>query len=130
MELDFNFAKFTEVTAMAFKLNPQYEANGYTRVFVCEDTHVFWVARIMAGFDENYQPAAGSFIVERNQVDKSHKSENLTGLRTIKLLKNDEFDNWDCKAYSSLDDAIESIDGGYGILCLQNDQDNQGDNNG
>lgn len=126
MELGFSFAKFTEVTPLAFKVNPQYEANGYTRVFVCEDTHVFWVARIMAGFDEDYEPSAGSYLVERNQVDKSHKGEKLTGLVTLKLLKHDEFDNWDYAAYSSLDDAIESIAGGYGILCLQ---DNQGANN-
>lgn len=126
MELGFSFAKFTEVTPLAFKVNPQYEANGYTRVFVCEDTHVFWVARIMAGFDEDYEPSAGSYLVERNQVDKNHKGEKLTGLVTLKLLKHDEFDNWDYAAYSSLDDAIESIDGGYGILCLQ---DNQGANN-
>lgn len=127
MELNFDFTKYTEVTELAFKVNPQYQAGGYTRIFICEDTHVFWISRILKDVSEDYEPLAGNYLVERNQIDKINKGEKLTGLRAIKLLKNDEFDNWDFESYTSLGDAIESIDGGYGILCLQGEQ---GDDNG
>ena len=118
MELIFDFAKFTEVTALAFKVNPLYEENNYSRLFVCCDTHVFWIARIMPDTDENFEHCKGSYVVEREQIDKPSKAKNLSAISAAKLLKDDDFCNWDCDCYQSLEAAIEAIDGGFGINNL------------
>lgn len=116
--MKFEFAKYTDVTGLAFKVNPEYEANHYERVFLCCDTKVFWIARILKGFGEDYEAIEGSYIVEREQLDKNAKSERLTFLQASSILINDSFENWDYTVCDSIEEAIELIDGGYGINDL------------
>lgn len=33
----FEFAKYTEITDYAFKVNPSYKDDGYVRFFICPD---------------------------------------------------------------------------------------------
>lgn len=116
--MKFEFAKYTDVTGLALKVNPEYEANHYERVFLCSDTKVFWIARILTGFGEDYEPIDGSYIVEREQVSKSAKSECLTHIKAIDLLEGDSFENWDYTVCDSIEEAIELIDDGCGINDL------------
>ena len=116
--MKFEFAKYTEATELAFKVNPEYQSNGYERVFLCCDTKVFWIARILKGYGEDYEAVEGSYIVEREKVDKCSRSEKLSRSKAENLLANDEFENWDYEVYDCLKDAIESLDGGFGINDL------------
>ena len=116
--MKFEFAKYTEVTELAFKVNPEYQANSYERIFLCCDTKVFWIARILKGYGEDYEEIEGSYIVERDRKDKWAKTEKLNRPKAEKLLINDELENWDYEVYDCLEDAIESLDGGFGINDL------------
>lgn len=113
--MKFEFAKYTDVTKLAFKVNTEYAANDYTRIFLCCDTKVFWIARILEGYGEDYEELQGSYIVEREQIDKRDKSEKLSLFKAKEMLVNDSFENWDYAVFDNLDDAVKSIDGGYGI---------------
>ena len=116
--MKFEFAKYTEVTKLAFKVNPEYQANCYERIFLCCDTKVFWIARILKGYGEDYEEVEGSYIVERNKKDKWAKPEKLNTSKATKILASDDFENWDYEVYDCLEDAIESLDDGFGINNL------------
>ena len=113
--MKFEFAKYTDVTKLAFEVNPEYEKNSYVKVFLCEDTKVFWISRVLKGFDEDYEENPDSYLVERECIDKITRAEKLKLSRAKAILKDDNLDNWDYYQFDSLDDAIESIDGGYGL---------------
>ena len=112
-------------------------------VYVCMDTHDFWICRIQEGYNEEYEKEEGSWIVERNKIDKydlidfieeeigrEFKISNRQGrvrvidnIPTDKLIKwviqyddNQGFENWDNVQEYSLEGCIDSIDGGYGII--------------
>ena len=116
--MEFKFGKYTDVTAIAFEVNPQYQVNNYVGVFLCCDTDNVWLSRIMADTNGEYEHCKGCYVVERDKIDSDHKHQDLTRRRALKILRNDEFDNWDFTSHASLDDAIKVIDGGYGILGL------------
>ena len=113
--MKFEFAKYTDVTKLAFELNPEYEKNSYVKVFLCEDTKVFWISRVLKGFNEEYEEDPDSYLVERERIDKWVRTEKLTKPKAVRILKSDNLENWDCYQYDSLEDAIESINGGYGL---------------
>lgn len=116
--MEFKFAQYTDVTAVAFEVNPQYKANNYVRVFLCPDTDNVWLSRILSDTNADYEYCKGSYIVEREKIDNDDKHQNLTHRRALKILRNDEFNNWDYTSHTSLDDAIKVVDGGYSILGL------------
>lgn len=113
--MKFEFAKYTDVTKLAFELNPEYEKNSYVKVFLCEDTKVFWISRVLKGFNEEYEEDEDSYLVERERVDKTSRAEKLKLPRAKQIVASDELENWDYYQYDSLEEAIESIDGGYGL---------------
>jgi hypothetical protein len=48
--MNFEFAKYTEITDYAMKHNPDYKASGYERIFICPDVWDFWLVRILKGY--------------------------------------------------------------------------------
>lgn len=110
----FEFAKYTEVTELAHKVNPAYKLNNYSRVFLCPDVKCIWLSRILEGVDGNYERCEGAYLVERNYID-DHKNVKLGLSQAQKILKNDDLDNWDYIECDSLEHALNIIDGGYGI---------------
>jgi len=117
--LIFDFAKYTEVTDLALKVNPEYEKAGYIRVFICQDVNDYWLVRILKGYDEDYKEDEDSYLMERDKIAKDHKSDKLTLSKVKAILKKDEFENWDIKARKNIKDLIEIIDGGFGINNLK-----------
>ena len=49
--MEFQFAKYTEITDYVFKVNPDYKNNNYVRFFICPDVWDFWFVRILKGFE-------------------------------------------------------------------------------
>ncbi len=116
--MNFEFAKFTEVTSLAHEVNSEYRKNNYTRIFLCPDVKNIWIVRILEGFNEDYREEEGGFIIERNKIHDvipRMLNEEIAKL----ILKEDDLSNWDCTYYNSMEDCLESIDGGFGILNLQ-----------
>lgn len=113
--MKFEFAKYTDVTELAFKVNVEYRNNPYVKVYICEDTRVFWISRILKGFNEEYEVCPDMYLVERERIDKDVRSETLYAGKARRILESDELEGWDGHAYHSLEEAIESIDGGYGL---------------
>lgn len=99
-------------------INPQYKE--FERIFICSDTWDFWIARICKDtYDDprnGYETAEGYYLVERNKIAKDRKGQDISSQRQlIKILEEDDLSNWDCENNDSLEDAIEMIDGGWGI---------------
>lgn len=111
----FELAQFVDVTEIAYEVNTGYEKASIEKVFVCNDVNDFWLARLMTGFGEGYEPEEGSYIVEIDKIEKESKTEKLTLERVKRLLEDDCFENWTYEVFNSRADAIEYIDGGYGI---------------
>lgn len=111
----FEFAKYTEVTELAHKVNPAYKSNNYSRVFLCSDTKGVWLSRILEGVNGDYESCEGVYLVERDYIEHNRKHEKLSLARAQQILVDDEFENWDYVECGSLEDALEVIDGGYGI---------------
>ena len=44
--MKFEFGVYTDVTELAFEVNPAYQQNGYTKIYLCSDTHVFWLVAL------------------------------------------------------------------------------------
>lgn len=73
--MEFEFAKYTEVTDYAFKVNPNYKNEGFIRFFICPDVWDFWFVRILEGYNEEYDEEEGSFILERNKIEMHRKGK-------------------------------------------------------
>ena len=119
----------------------------YKAVYVCKDVHSFWVARIQENINKDYRPQKGKYLLERNLIEKEDFIEYLLGENNIgdrnekisrqrrdyfidklpdekvisTLLKIDiedrALENWDYIELDSLEECIEAIDGGYGIIA-------------
>jgi hypothetical protein len=113
--MKFEFAKYTEITELYKKHGNLQEGDGYIRFFICLDTNDFWLIRVIEGVNEEYEREEGVYLLERNNIRKESKGQDLSLSKVIELIKADEFDNWDIKEYSDLDELIEDIDGGYGL---------------
>lgn len=124
---------------------PTKEDDKFVGVYVCMDTNDFWISRISKNLNEDYNYEEGTYLVERNKFDIYTVADKLFELYDKRLPttlnKNtchryfDQFeakdicraviilDDWDgctwdnCEA-ESLADAIDIIDGGFGILPL------------
>lgn len=120
--MKFEFAKYTEVTSLAHQVNSDYKENGVTRVFICPDVFTFWLVRIMPNCNEHYQKREGVFLLERDNIEKEHRSDELTLELVKNILENDSFECYDSIECFSEEDAIDNLDDGLGIF-LENPPD-------
>lgn len=116
-ELKFEFGKYTEITDLAFKLNPSYKENGYVRFFICPDTNDFWFVRVLEGVNEDYEDEEGVYLIERNNIRKA-RGEKLTLQKTKDIILDDDGCNYDILECDSMDEVIENIADIFGINNL------------
>lgn len=117
--MEFEFAKYTEITDLAFEVNPDYKNDGYVRFFICPDVHDFWFVRILEGYNAEYEKEDGCFVLERNNIRKNSRQEVLTISKVKKIIQEDDGSNWDIEQAYSVEELIEMIDDGFGILNLK-----------
>lgn len=121
--MNFEFAKYTEITDYAFKLNPSYKNEGYVRFFICPDVYDFWFVRILKGQeydeDEGYVTNEDNYILERNKIEMDRKGENLTLSKLKKIIEEDDGSNWDLQQDGDIHTLIDMMDDGFGILNLK-----------
>jgi hypothetical protein len=111
--------KYTEITDLAFEINPDYKKESYIRFFVCPDVLDIWLVRILDGFNEEYEKEEGILLLERNNIPKQYKGYTV-GINDIKrIIKEDNGENWDIKEYTDIDDIIDDLDSGFGINNLK-----------
>ena len=115
--MKFEFAKYTEITDLAFKHGIGYDS--YVRFFICPDVNDTWFVRILEGFNEDYDKEDGMYILERNNIPNEYKGQNLTVKRVVDIIKNDSGENWDIESSDDLDYLIDMLDDGFGILNLK-----------
>lgn len=123
-----------------------YKDDEYIGFYVCMDTHDFWVCRVIKDMNEEYVRQDGAYLIERNKIDKfdfvKHYCEKIKLVNTyfnrtsrdnfigkidtldvIKevMIMDDEngLENWDAIQTHSMEDAIEIIDDGFGIIELE-----------
>lgn len=124
-----------------------YSENNYKGVFICMDTHVFWVARILKGYNSDYETQDDCWLIERNKIDKyeliqyvekdnadiatrqerDYFIKNCMSLKDIienLLLMDDEkcLENWDNYECDSYDEAVNVLDDGFGIIEYKEEQ--------
>lgn len=113
------FGKYTDITNFAKKVNPEM-FNTYQKVYICPDTNNWWVARIQEGYDEDYEECPGMYLIERNNPDYPDcgKCNNIFLNPTVVKEVLEEYDGstWDITECDSLEEAIEMVDGGFGII--------------
>ena len=116
--MEFQFGKFTEITDLAYEVNPNYKKEGYIRFFICPDVNDFWFVRVLKDINVDYEKEEGVLLLERNNIWKQ-KAETLDINKVKKIIEEDDGSNWDIKQYRSIENLIEDIDGGFGILNLK-----------
>jgi hypothetical protein len=114
--MEFEFAKYTEITDYAFKVNPNYKKEGFIRFFICPDVWDFWFVRILEGFNEEYEREEGSFILERNKVEKDNRGQKLTLSKVKQIIEEDDGSNWDMQQSYDVEHLIDMLDDGFGII--------------
>ncbi len=145
------FAKYYNVTDKMNQLIDQgklccYQKDSYKELFICSDTHDFWICRLQEGYNSVYEQEEGKWLIERNKIDKYEFCEFLKKqknddspitkrwsrdyyidkcfsveeiIETVILMDDDQgLEGWDILECDSKEEAIESIDGGFGILTL------------
>lgn len=113
------FGKYTDITNFAKKVNPTM-FEGYEKVYICPDTQNWWLSCINKDLNEDYETEEGKYLVERadldypdgNRCSKLYLNSNVVR----KAILDWEGDNWDNYETDSLEEAIEVVDGGYGII--------------
>lgn len=114
--MEFEFAKYTEITDLVFKLKPEMKNEGYVRFFICPDVYDFWYVRILEGFNEDYEREEGSFILERDKISMDRKGEKLTLSKVKMIIQDDDGSNYDLEQGYDLEELIDWLDDGFGIL--------------
>ena len=113
------FGKYTEITDFAKKVNPDMFIN-YKKVYICPDTLNWWLATIQEGINEDYDEDPDVFLVERDKIDYPNYSKCSDRFLNVNVVKNliEDWDGstWDNQEANDMDEAIELIDGGYGII--------------
>ena len=142
------FAKYYDVTNKMNELIDKGELFSYTKdyckkLFICMDTHVFWISRVLEGYNREFEEVEGQWLVERNKIDKydfiefvgekNEKEYKFNGrfqrdniidelsvnkvIEYLILMDDDAgLESWDNYECDSLEEAIEVIDGGFGII--------------
>ena len=119
--MEFEFAKYTEITDYAFKVNPDYKNERFVRFFICPDVWDFWFVRILEGYNEDYEQEEGSFILERNKIEMDSKDEKLTLSKLKRIIEEDDGSNWDFQQGFDVEELIDMLDNGFGILNRKED---------
>ncbi len=118
--MTFEFARYTEITDYAFKLNPDYKNDGYVRFFICPDVLDFWFVRILKGYEnddeQGYIHNEDNYILERNKIEMDVKGERLTLSKLAKIITEDDGSNWDLEQGYDIEDLIDMLDDGFGII--------------
>ena len=138
------FAKYYDVTNIMNQLIDEnkltsYQKEEFEKLYICNDTHDFWVVRVIEGYNSAYEKEDGMYLIERNKINKydfckfindevniTNKFErenfidalNLDFIIRNVLIMDDELglENWDNIECDSLEEVIDVIDGGYGIM--------------
>lgn len=114
--MKFEFAKYTEITDFAFEVNPNYKNEGYIRFFICPYVWDFWFVRILEGYNEEYNKEEGSYILERNKIEMDSKGQKLTISKLKQIIEEDDGGNWDFIQGYDIEELVDNIDDGFGIL--------------
>ena len=113
------FAKYTDITKFAKETEPE-KYNDYNRVLICPDVNTFWIARVLEGYNKEYEREEGSFLLERSNIDKYSAKMDLKKYTPMvmarKALEEDDLSNWDFEVCNNEDEAIEMLDDGFGII--------------
>lgn len=124
--MKFEFGKYTEITDLAFKLNPNYKQEGFERFFICPDVWDIWFVRILKGYehddDEGYIENPENYILERNKIEMDYKGQKLTLSKVKEIIQEDDGSNWDLEQAEVIEDLIDLLDDGLGILNLKESQ--------
>lgn len=93
------FAKYYDVSGVVEKMQSEGEIDCYptgddkfSSVYVCMDTNDFWICRINKGYNEEYEPEDGKYLVERNKISIYGVMDKLHELYRKKLPKFKEID--------------------------------------
>jgi|DEB19_MinimDraft_2_1074335.scaffolds.fasta_scaffold24575_2 hypothetical protein len=125
--MNFEFAKYTEITDYAFKVNPSYKNDKYVRFFICQDVWDFWFVRILKGYEndeeEGYVENPDNYILERNKIEMDRKGQKLTLSKVKQIIEEDDGSNWDLQQGYDIEELVDMLDEGFGII---NRQDLQG----
>ena len=115
------FGKYTDITNFAKSIDSN-NFNHFEKIYICPDTKNWWLSFIEKDVNENYEDEPGVFLIERSNIDYKingslqssvfHNSE----VYVKKVLLDWNGDIWDNFQVSSLEDAIKTIDGGWGII--------------
>lgn len=117
--MEFEFAKYTEITDFAHEINPLYKNEGFVRFFICPDVWDYWFVRILKGYDEDYNEDEESYILERNKISKDRKTDKLSLSKVKKIIEEDDGSSWDFQQSYDIDELIDMLDDGFGINNLK-----------
>lgn len=115
--MEFEFAKATDVTELAFSLNERYVDNKYSKIFLIPDTNDAHIIRLLPGVGVGYEKDNDHMIIEHELAPNTYKREPMTEDRARSILTNDELENWEYVIeINDEDTAIEDyVDAGWGI---------------
>ena len=142
------FAKYYNVTNKMNELINKGELFSYAgyckELYICMDTHDFWISRVLEGYNSEFEQEPGKWLIERNKIDKYEFCEFLKKkrnddsditdrwtrddyiakcfsvneiLEALILMDNDAgLESWDNLECDSHEEVIEALDGGFGII--------------
>lgn len=121
-----------------------YQDAGYERVYIAKDTNDMHIYRILKDYNEEYEKEEGAYLVEREKISNYDVAEKLIEmgcctnkylnnkiivdelinsckleevfLATLLIDDNNGLENWDNCECCSMEEAIDVIDGGYGVI--------------
>lgn len=108
-EYEFEFARYTDITDLAFEVNPDYKKEWYVKFFICNDVNTIWFVRILENINEDYETKEWTYLIERNNIDKRRKSDELDLNKVKKIIEDDNWESWDIIECSSLEEAIDTL---------------------
>lgn len=111
----FEFAVATDVTKLAHKLNPDYENSSITKVFLTQDVWDTHLHRVVKDYNKDYEHEEGVYMLEWEKIPHDYKGQKLDLKRAKKILEEDDFSSWDVMECYSEEEAVEEVDGGFGI---------------
>jgi hypothetical protein len=101
------FAKYYNATIILNELLKEdgklfsYTDSPFEGVYVCMDTHDFWISRILKGYNSDYEKDENSYVVERNKIDKYD---------LLEFIQQDEEDKLEINNRSTRDDVIKAFE--------------------
>ena len=67
---------------------------------------------------QEYEEDSSKILVERVNIEKRNRIQ-LSVNKLIKIIEDDNGDNYDCRDYNNIEDVIESLSDIYGINNLK-----------